>query len=173
MEFKNFVATVNDFPKEGIMFRDITPLVRDANAFKECIDEIAKYGKSKGTTVVVGPEARGFIFGCPVAYKLNVGFSPVRKPGKLPREVITCDYSLEYGSNTLCLLKDAVKKGDKVLIVDDLLATGGTLKATTQLIEQLGAEVVGIACPIELPSLKGRQLLEGYDVFTMMEYEGD
>lgn len=173
MEFKNYVATVKNFPKEGIMFRDITPLVRDANAFKECIDQIAQYGKKVGATVVVGPEARGFIFGCPVAYKLNVGFSPVRKPGKLPREVITCDYSLEYGSNTLCLLSDAVKKGDKVLIVDDLLATGGTLKATTELIERLGGSVVGIACPIELPSLGGRKLLEGYDVFTMMEYEGD
>lgn len=173
MNYKDYVTTVPNFPKEGIMFRDITPLIRDGKAFNACIDEIAEYGKKVNATVVIGPEARGFIFGCPVAYKLGLGFSPVRKPGKLPRNVITAEYSLEYGSNTLCLLDDAVKKGDRVLIVDDLLATGGTVKASIELVERLGASVAGIACPIELPSLKGRELLKGYDVFTIMSYDGD
>lgn len=173
MNFKDYVETVPNFPKEGIMFRDITPLIRDGEAFNACIDELANYGKKVNANVVIGPEARGFIFGCPVAYKLGLGFSPVRKPGKLPREAISTEYSLEYGTNTLCLIKDALKKGDRVLIVDDLLATGGTIKASIELVEKLGAEVVGIACPIELPALKGRETLKGYDVFTLMEYEGD
>lgn len=173
MDFKNYVASVKDFPKKGIIFRDITPLIRDKEAFKACIDEISEYGRKVNATVVVGPEARGFIFGTPVAYALNVGFSPVRKPGKLPREAIKANYSLEYGTNTLCLLKDAVSKGDRVLIVDDLLATGGTVKATIELVEKLGGKVVGIACPIELPALGGRELLNGYDVFTIMKYDGE
>ncbi len=173
MNFKDYVASVEDFPKKGIIFRDITPLIRDAKAFKACIEKISEYGKKQGATVVIGPEARGFIFGTPVAYNLGLGFSPVRKPGKLPREVESEAYDLEYGSNTLCLLKDAIKPGDKVLIVDDLLATGGTVKATCKLVEKLGGSVCGIACPIELPALKGREVLKGYDVFTLMEYEGD
>ena len=138
MNFKDYVTTVPNFPKDGIMFRDITPLIRDGNAFNACIDEIAEYGK-----------------------RINAN------------EVIKEEYSLEYGSNTLCLLEDAVKKGDRVLIVDDLLATGGTVKASIELVERLGGEVVGIACPIELPALKGRDLLKGYDVFTLMSYDGD
>ena len=173
MNFKEYVATVPNFPKEGIMFRDITPLINDGKAFSACIDEIAKYAKSKGATVILGPEARGFIFGCPVAYKLGIGFSPVRKPGKLPREYITASYSLEYGSNELCLLKDSIKKGDKVVIVDDLLATGGTAKAVCELVERLGGEVVGIACPIELPALNGRKTLSGYDIFSLMSFDGE
>ena len=173
MNFKDYVTTVPNFPKDGIMFRDITPLIRDGKAFNACIDDIAEYGYRFNANVVIGPEARGFIFGCPVAYKLGLGFSPVRKPGKLPREVIKEEYSLEYGSNTLCLLADAVKNGDRVLIVDDLLATGGTVKASIELVERLGGKVVGIACPIELPALKGRDLLKGYDVFTLMSYDGD
>lgn len=173
MNFKDYVASVEGFPKEGITFRDITPLVRDGKAFKACIDKICEYGKKVNATVVVGPEARGFIFGTPVAYALGIGFSPVRKPNKLPREAISANYDLEYGSNTLCLLKDAVKKGDRVLIVDDLLATGGTVKATTELIESLGGVVAGIACPIELPALNGREILKDYDIFTLMQYDGD
>lgn len=173
MNFKDYVASVADFPKKGIMFRDITPLIRDGEAFKASIDEIVKYGKKQQATVVVGPEARGFLFGTPVAYALGLGFSPVRKPGKLPREVESEGYDLEYGSNILCLLSDAIKPGDRVLIVDDLLATGGTVKATCNLVERLGGTVCGIACLIELPALNGRKLLEGYDVFSLMEYEGD
>ncbi len=173
MNFKDYVATVPNFPKKGIMFRDITPLINDGKAFKACIDEIANYAKAKGATLILGPEARGFIFGCPVAYKLGIGFSPVRKPGKLPREYVSASYSLEYGSNELCLLKDSVKKGDKVVVVDDLLATGGTAKAVCELVELLGGEVVGIACPIELPGLKGREVLADYDVFSLMSFEGE
>ncbi len=173
MNFKEYVATVPNFPKEGIMFRDITPLINDGKAFKACVDEIAEFAKKKGATVILGPEARGFIFGCPVAYKLGLGFSPVRKPGKLPREYVSASYELEYGKNELCLLKDSLKKGDKVLIVDDLLATGGTAKAVCELVEMLGGEVVGIACPIELPQLKGRETLKGYDVFSLMEFAGE
>lgn len=173
MNYKDYIASVENFPKEGIIFRDITPLIRDKEAFSSCIGLIAEYGKKVEATVVVGPEARGFIFGAPVAYALNLGFSPVRKPGKLPREVVSANYDLEYGSNTLCLLKDAIKPGDRVLIVDDLLATGGTVKATCELIEALGGKVAGIACPIELPALKARELLKEYDIFTIMEFDGD
>ena len=173
MNFKDYVATIPHFPKEGIMFRDITPLVANGTAYKACIEAICDYARSVGANLVVGPEARGFIFGCPVACSLGVGFVPVRKPGKLPRETIETVYELEYGVNTLCLAKDDIKSGDKVVIVDDLLATGGTIKATTKLIEQLGGEVVGICCPIELPELNARKILEGYNVHTLMVYEGE
>lgn len=173
MNFKDYVTTVPNFPKEGIMFRDITPLISDGEAFKACIDEITSFAKELKVDLVIGPEARGFIFGCPVAYALGVGFSPVRKPGKLPGEVISRSYKLEYGENTLYLTKDAVMPGQRVLIVDDLLATGGTLKAACELVEYLGGEVVGIFCPIELPDLGGRKVLEGYNLKTLMEYEGD
>lgn len=173
MNYKDFVATIPNFPKEGIMFRDITPLVLNGEAFKSLIACIASYGKKVNASVVVGPEARGFIFGCPVAYEMGVGFSPVRKPGKLPRKAIKAKYSLEYGENELCLLEDSIKEGQRVLIVDDLLATGGTIKATCELVERLGGVVAGICCPIELPDLKGREVLSSYDVFTLMEYEGD
>ena len=128
------------------------------------------YAKEKGATVIVGPEARGFIFGCPVATNLGIGFAPIRKPGKLPRKTLEEKYDLEYGSNTLCIHADALKPGDKVIIVDDLLATGGTVKATINLCEKLGAQVVGVACLIELVELKGREVLEGYDVLSLMEY---
>ena len=121
-------------------------------------------------TMIVGPEARGFIFGCPVATNLKIGFAPIRKPGKLPRETIFEEYTLEYGTNTLCIHADALKKGDKVVIIDDLLATGGTVKATINLCERLGAEVVGVACLIELLDLKGRDLLKQYDVLSLMTY---
>lgn len=173
MNFKDFVESVEDFPKKGIVFRDVTPLLQNGEAFKACIDQLKEYAIKQEATIIVGPEARGFLFGAPVAYSLGLGFSPVRKPGKLAREVITEAYDLEYGSNTLCLLKDAIKKGDRVLIVDDLLATGGTVKATCNLIEKLGGTVCGIACLIELPALNGREVLKGYDIFSLMEYEGD
>lgn len=170
MNLKDYIALVEDYPKKGIKFRDITPLLANGHAFKKATDEIVKYAKEKEVDIVVGPEARGFIFGCPVSYALEVGFAPVRKPGKLPRETIEYEYDLEYGSNTLCMHKDAIKPGQKVLIVDDLLATGGTVEATVKIIEELGGVVVGMAFLIELDGLNGRKNLEGYDIMTLMKY---
>lgn len=170
MKLEDYIAAVPNFPQEGILFRDITPLLANGEAFKEACENIKKFAIAKGATVVVGPESRGFIFGCPVATSLNVGFVPIRKPGKLPREEICEEYSLEYGTNTLCMHKDALKPGDKVLIVDDLLATGGTTQAACNLVKKLGAEVVGIACLIELVALNGRDLLKDYDVYTQIKY---
>lgn len=170
MNLKDFVANVPDFPKKGILFRDITPLLSDSDAFNHSIDQMVSFGKEHQANIVCGPEARGFIFGTPVAYALNVGFVPIRKPGKLPRKAVTYSYDLEYGSNSLSMHDDAVKKGDRVLIVDDLLATGGTLEATIKLIESKGAKVVGIACVIELDALHGRNKLEGYNVLSLMHY---
>ena len=170
MNLKNYVASIIDYPKEGILFRDITPLMGNGEAYKYSVDKMTEYAKEKGATVIVGPEARGFIFGCPVATNLGIGFAPIRKPGKLPRKTLEEKYDLEYGSNTLCIHADALKPGDKVIIVDDLLATGGTVKATINLCEKLGAQVVGVACLIELVELKGREVLEGYDVLSLMEY---
>lgn len=173
MNLKKYVATINNYPKEGIIFRDITPLMGDGEAYHYSVEEITKFAKEKQATMIVGPEARGFIFGCPVATNLGIGFAPIRKPGKLPRKTLDEKYDLEYGSNILCIHEDALKKGDRVVIIDDLLATGGTVKATIHLCERLGAIVVGIACLIELVDLKGRELLKGYDVLSLMEYEGE
>lgn len=170
MDLKKYVATVKDYPKEGIIFRDITPLMNSGEAFKYATDKIVEFAKEKEIELVVGPEARGFIFGCPVSYALGIGFVPVRKPKKLPREVIEYSYYLEYGSNTLCLHKDAIKPGQKVLIVDDLLATGGTVEAAIKLVESLGGIVSGLAFLIELEDLKGRDKLKGYDILTLMKY---
>lgn len=170
MKLEDFIQNVPDFPKKGIQFKDITPLLSDSEAFKESIDQLAEFGRSLGVTKVMGPDARGFIFGCPVAYALNVGFVPVRKPGKLPRETISVSYDLEYGSNVLEVHKDALKKGDKVLIIDDLLATGGTILAAIKLAQNLGAEVVGIGEVIELTELKGREILKGYNLKTLIKY---
>lgn len=170
MNLKNFIADVPNFPTEGILFRDITPLLQNGEAFKYACEKITEFAKEKGATIIVGPESRGFIFGCPVANNLNIGFAPVRKPGKLPREQITEKYTLEYGSNELCMHLDSIKPGDKVVIIDDLLATGGTLKATCNIVKKLGGEVVGISCLIELEALNGRELLEGYPVYTLIKY---
>lgn len=170
IDLKKYVATVNDFPKEGIVFRDITTLMNDGLAYKTATDEIVKFAKEKEVDLIVGPEARGFIFGCPVAYAMGIGFVPVRKPKKLPREVIEYSYDLEYGSNTLCMHKDAIKPGQRVLIVDDLLATGGTMEAAIKLVEELGGVVAGLAFLIELEDLKGREKLKGYPVLTLMKY---
>lgn len=170
MDLKKFVALVEDYPKPGIKFRDITPLMGNGQAYKEATDKIVEFAKKQKIDLVVGPEARGFIFGCPVSYALGVGFAPVRKPGKLPREVVEYAYDLEYGSNTLCLHKDSIQAGQRVLIVDDLLATGGTVEATIKLIEELGGIVAGLAFLIELKELKGREKLEGYEVLTLMKY---
>ena len=171
MDLKKYIASIPDFPQPGVLFRDITPLMGDGEAFHEATSRIQAYAESIGAQVVVGPESRGFIFGCPVAANMHIGFVPVRKPGKLPRETISYRYDLEYGSNELHLHKDAIRPGQKVLIVDDLLATGGTVKATIRLVEELGGVVVGCAFLIELLGLEGRKSLEGYDVFTLMAYE--
>ena len=170
MNLKDYIAKVDNYPEEGIIFRDITPLMANGEAFKEATQQIVNYAKELGVDVVVGPEARGFIVGCPVAYALEIGFVPVRKKGKLPREIIEVDYSLEYGSNTLTMHKDALIPGQKVLITDDLLATGGTIKATIDLVEALGGVVVGCAFLIELEDLNGRDKIAGYDIKTLMTY---
>ncbi len=170
MDLKKYIADVPDFPEKDILFRDITPLMLDGKAYQEAAKAFSAFAHQKGATLVVGPEARGFIFGCPVSVDLGIGFAPVRKPGKLPREAISVSYDLEYGSNTLCLHKDAVKPGDKVIIIDDLLATGGTMEATVHLVEKLGGEVVGLAFLIELTELEGRKKLENYDILTLISY---
>ena len=170
MDYKKYIKDIPDFPTPGILFRDITPLLSDNEASIAAFDEIAAWAKEQGAELVVGPEARGFLIGCPVAYALKVGFSPVRKPGKLPRETVSASYDLEYGSNELHMHKDAVKPGQKVVIIDDLLATGGTVEAAIKLIEQLGGEVVGCAFLVELAALEGRKKLEGYNVFSLITY---
>lgn len=170
MNFKDYIADVPDFPEPGIIFRDISPLMSDGKAYAAATDEIVKYATQKGVEMIVGPEARGFIVGCPVAYKLGVGFAPARKKGKLPRETVSASYGLEYGTSTLYMHKDAVKPGQKVLVTDDLLATGGTIEATIKLVEQLGGIVVGTAFLVELKELNGRQRLKDYDILTLMEY---
>ena len=170
MNLYDYVASIPDFPQKGILFRDITPLMDDGPAFKEACNNLIEYAKKIGAEKVVGPESRGFIFGCPVSYALGIGFAPVRKPNKLPRKTISCKYDLEYGTNELHIHEDAIKKGQKVLIIDDLLATGGTVEATIKLVEQLGGIVVGCAFLVELEDLKGRERLKGYDVYTMIKY---
>ncbi|MBP1528947.1 MAG: adenine phosphoribosyltransferase [Erysipelotrichaceae bacterium] len=170
MNLKDYVASIPDFPQEGILFRDITPLMADGEAFHYACEELIDYAKKVGAQVVAGPESRGFIFGCPVAHEMKIGFVPVRKPNKLPRKTISYKYDLEYGSNELHMHADAIKPGQKVLIIDDLLATGGTVEATAKMIEELGGEVVGCAFLIELEGLGGREKLDKYDVFTLMKY---
>lgn len=171
MNYKDYIATIPDFPQEGIIFRDITPLMSDGTAFRSACHELALFAKEVGADVIVGPESRGFIFGCPVAYELGIGFVPIRKPNKLPRETISVKYDLEYGSNELHMHSDGVRKGQNVLIVDDLLATGGTVAATIDLVKQAGGTVVGCAFLIELTGLHGRDALQGYPVLTLMSYE--
>ncbi|MFD2926076.1 adenine phosphoribosyltransferase [Halobacillus naozhouensis] len=170
MDYKEHIAIVQDWPKEGITFKDITPLMDNGKVFKSAVDEIVDYSEDKEIDLVVGPEARGFIVGCPVSYALEIGFAPVRKEGKLPRETIKVDYGLEYGKDVLTIHKDAIKPGQRVLIVDDLLATGGTIEATIALVEQLGGVVAGCAFLVELTYLDGRNKLDGYDVLTLMQY---
>ncbi|MGL5541073.1 MAG: adenine phosphoribosyltransferase [Erysipelotrichaceae bacterium] len=170
MDLKKFIADIQDFPQEGILFRDITPLMADGDAYRYACDQLIEFAKEVGADVIVGPESRGFIFGCPVAYALNIGFVPVRKPGKLPRETVSLHYDLEYGSNELHIHKDGVEAGQKVLIVDDLLATGGTVDATCKMVEALGGEVVGCAFLIELEALKGRDVLANRNVKALVTY---
>ena len=172
MDLTKYVASIENFPEDGIIFRDVTPLMADKEAFKETIDRFVEWTKNLDTNVdiVAGPEARGFLFGCPVAYKVNAGFVPVRKPGKLPRETVSTSYDLEYGKNEVHIHADSIKPGENVVIIDDLLATGGTVEATIQLVEQLGGKVVGIAFLIELEALKGREKLKDYNVYSVLTY---
>ena len=171
MDLKEKIRVIEGFPKEGISFKDITTLVADGEAFKESIDRIVEHLKDKNVDVILGPEARGFIFGVPVAYALGVRFVPVRKKGKLPAETVSVDYSLEYGVDVLEIHKDAIKKGQRVAIVDDLLATGGTVEAVAKLVEKVGAEVVALDFAIELTELKGRDKLEGYEIMSLVQYD--
>lgn len=170
MDLKQYVTIVENWPKEGIKFKDITTLMDNGDAYKYATDQIVEYAKEREIDLVVGPEARGFIIGCPVAYALGVGFAPVRKPGKLPRETIQVEYGLEYGKDSLTIHKDAIKPGQRVLITDDLLATGGTIEATIKLVEELGGIVAGTAFLIELTYLDGREKLQGHDILTLMQY---
>jgi adenine phosphoribosyltransferase len=170
MNLENYIAAIPDYPSEGILFRDITPLLQNGEAFKAVTEKLVAFAKEVGAEVIVGPESRGFIFGCPVATELGIGFVPARKPNKLPRETVSYEYALEYGTNTLEMHKDAIKPGQKVLVIDDLLATGGTIEAANKIIESLGGEVVGCAFLIELVDLKGREKLHNYNVFTLIKY---
>ena len=170
MDLKQFVTVVPDYPKPGIQFKDITTLIDNGDAYRYATDQIVEYAREKSIDLIVGPEAHGFIIGCPVAYSLGVGFAPVRKEGKLPREVVRVEYGLEYGKDVLTIHRDAIKPGQRVLITDDLLATGGTIGATIKLVEELGGVVAGIAFLIELSYLDGRKLLGGYEVLTLMKF---
>ena len=169
VNIEDYVASIPGFPKEGILFRDVTPILQHHEAFEEVTNRFAEYARKVKADVIVGPESRGFIFGAPTALVLGVGFVPVRKPGKLPRETISVKYDLEYGSSEIFMHKDAIQPGQRVVVIDDLLATGGTAKATAQMIEQLGGIVAGFAFVIELEGLPGRKVLEGYDVYAMLE----
>jgi len=173
MDLKEKIRNIPDFPKKGIIFFDITTLVRDGEAFMFAIDEMAKQYKDKKIDAVMGAESRGFIFGAAVAYKLGVGFIPVRKPGKLPYETCKVSYDLEYGSSCLEMHTDAIKKGDNILIVDDLVATGGTAKAMAEIIEKMGGKVVGFSFLVELSFLNPRKILGSYELHSLVEYESE
>lgn len=173
MDLKQKIRNIPDFPKKGVVFRDITTLVGDVEAFKYSVDRMVEYWRGKKIDAVLGAEARGFIFGGVIAYKLGVGFIPVRKPGKLPYRTCQVSYNLEYGKNILQIHIDAIKKGDKILIVDDLVATGGTAKAKAELVEKMGGEVVGFCFLIELEFLNPRKILKDYDIFSLIKYESE
>ncbi|MGA2457615.1 MAG: adenine phosphoribosyltransferase [Terriglobales bacterium] len=168
---KKLIREVPDFPKKGILFYDITTLLKDKVGFARLIDALSANYIGKEIDQVLGMEARGFIFGPALAYRLNAGFVPVRKPGKLPAETLKISYELEYGSNALEVHKDAIRKGERILIVDDLLATGGTAVATAELASGLGAQIAGLAFVVELDFLKGRERLAKYDVFSLLHYD--
>jgi len=168
---KELIREVPDFPKKGILFYDITTLLKDKLGFATLIDALAEHYLNTDIDMVLGMEARGFIFGPALAYRLNAGFVPVRKPGKLPAATASLSYDLEYGSNTLEIHKDAIQSGQRVIIVDDLLATGGTAGATVQLAKSLGADVCGVGFVVELDFLNGREKLKGCDVFSLLHYD--
>jgi adenine phosphoribosyltransferase len=170
-QLKLLIREVPDFPKKGILFYDITTLLKDKTGFATLIDKFSEHYIAQDVDLVLGMEARGFIFAPALAYRLNAGFVPVRKPGKLPAETVKYDYALEYGTNSLEIHKDAIQKGQRVLIVDDLLATGGTAEATANLAASLGAEIVGLGFVVELEFLKGREKLRGYEVMSLLRYD--
>ncbi len=168
---KKLIREVPDFPEKGILFYDITTLLKDKLGLAMLIDALAEHYLKQDIDLVLGMEARGFIFAPALAYRLNAGFVPLRKPGKLPAATAKFDYALEYGTNTLEIHRDAIQRGQRVLIVDDLLATGGTASATANLASSLGAEIAGLGFVVELDFLKGRELLKSYDVFSLLHYE--
>ena len=172
-DLKKYIRTIPNFPKEGVMFRDITPIFQNPEGLNLAINTMQENLKDLDFNVIVGAESRGFMFGTPIAYNMHKSFVPVRKRGKLPAETIEESYDLEYGHATLEIHKDAIKPGDRVVIIDDLIATGGTLQAIVKLIERLGGEIVRISCLIDLPDLKGKEKLSKYDVVTFVEYEGE
>jgi adenine phosphoribosyltransferase len=170
MDLDKYIRHIPGFPKDGILFHDIMPLLQDADALRSAVDQLAVYTKSRQTDIILGAEARGFILGAALAYATGVGFAAARKPGKLPWKVSRCEYALEYGTDALEMHADAIKPGQRVLIHDDLLATGGTAKAKIQLVEEAGGIVAGLAFIIELTELPGREKLAGYDVFSLLQY---
>lgn len=170
MDLKSKIRVIEDFPQKGISFKDITTLLTDGEAFHYVIEQMADYCRRRRIDAVVGVESRGFLFGAPLAYELGLGFTLIRKPGKLPAETLSVKYDLEYGTDALEIHKDGIKKGQRVVIVDDLLATGGTISAAAQLVEQVGGEIAGFVFLIELEFLGGRKKLEGYDVFSLVTY---
>jgi len=171
MDLKEKIRVIEDFPIKGISFKDITTMLQDKEAFKYAIDSMAEHFRDKGIDLVIGPEARGFILGAPLAYAIGAGFVPVRKKGKLPFDTMSMSYDLEYGSDDLEIHADAVKKGQKVVIVDDLLATGGTIESVIKLIEAAGGEIAGLGFLIELTELKGRDRISGYEVVSLLKYD--
>jgi len=170
IQLEDWIRDIPDFPQRGILFKDITPLLQDAQAFHAAMDRLAAHYAGAGIQLVVGVVSRGFIFGAALAYLLNCGFVPVRKFGKLPHQTVSVEYSLEYGTNVVEMHTDAIRPGQRVLIVDDLLATGGTVSAAMELVEQLGGHIAGIAFLVELTFLKGREQLGGHDVFALIKY---
>ena len=171
-ELKDYVRTIPNFPEEGLMFRDVTTVLQDPEGLKLAINGMQEKLEDLEFDIIVGAESRGFLFGMPLAYNLNKAFVPVRKKGKLPAETISESYNLEYGQATLEIHKDAIKPGEKVVIVDDLIATGGTLEAIIKLVERLGGEVVRICCLIDLPELGGKEKIKNYQVDTVIAFEG-
>jgi len=169
-DLKSYIRNIPDFPKPGVLFRDITTLLQDAAAFKESIDQLAHHFKDQGVKKVIGIESRGFLAATPVAYLLGAGFVPVRKKGKLPHKTAAVSYALEYGEDTLEMHLDGILKGEKTIIVDDLLATGGTAKATCDLVKKNGGEIVGLGFLIELKDLKGREKLPNLNIFSLLHY---
>lgn len=173
MDYKSLIREVPDFPKPGISFKDITTILKDGPAFRQVTDQLAAHFSSAKPDLIVGAESRGFLLGAPLAYKMGCGLVVVRKPGKLPAAVAKVSYDLEYGQDSLEIHLDAIQPGQKVLIVDDLLATGGTMSATAELVKRLKGEIVGFAFLIELDDLGGRKKLEPYNVFSLVHYEGE
>ena len=171
-KIEDYVRTIHNFPEEGVMFRDITTILQDKDGLRMAVDQMAACLDGLDYDIVLGPESRGFIFGVPIAYNMHKGFVPVRKKGKLPAETVSIKYDLEYGQAEIEIHKDAIKPGDKVVIIDDLIATGGTMEAICKLVEQLGGEVVKIVFLMELEGLEGRQKLAKYDVSSVIHYPG-